>query len=205
MFSYLKFSISTFFRNKSSFRPLFLWCRFLNSIRNIMSGPLFYTLSSCIACNAIELFALDETIRRKEFDTTITVTATALLIEIAMVYILAHYSEKVTDHFSEVVEFVYIDLLWYNLTTAQQKCLVLPILREKKGFRLDGYGIFYCSMETFLAVCFFYILISWWQIMVVHLSFWIKPRRNLLFLSFFFLQIMRASISYFIIMRQLSG
>lgn len=118
-----------------------------------MSGPLFYTLSSCIAYISFESFALDETFRRKEYDTTVTVTLTALFIEIAMVYILSHHSEKVTAWSFEIVNYVYVDLLWYNLTAAQQRCLVLSICRAQKGFRLVGYGIFYCSMETFLKVC----------------------------------------------------
>lgn len=117
-----------------------------------MSGPLFYTLSSCIVYIAIEFLALDETFRRKEFDSMVVVTGNALLITVAMVYVLSHYSEKLTTHSYEIADFIYIDLFWYNLTSAQQKRLVLPICRAHKGFRLVGFGIFYCSMESFLKV-----------------------------------------------------
>lgn len=130
--------------------------RFLNSIRTIMSGPLFFTLSSCIVYIAIEFLALDETFRRQDFDTTLLVTVNALLITIAMVYILSFYSEKLTTHSYEIAHMVYVDLLWYKLTAAQQKPLVLSICRANKYFRLVGYGIFYCSMETFLKVRWFF-------------------------------------------------
>lgn len=52
----------------------------------------------------------------------------------------------------EISQIIYSDLQWFNLPILQQKRLVLIIGRAQKTFRLNGFGIFDCSLEMFWKV-----------------------------------------------------
>lgn len=156
-FSIRIFSLEYFFQIWSLFEYFFTKYfispgRLLDQIGFIMTGPLFFELSSCIIGTVFELLALDQTIQDQQLDATVVVSANALSIHVSMVYILCHYAEKLTAQSIEVSRMVYYDLLWYKLSVRQQKNIIMPLRRAQKLFKLDGYGIFACSMELFLNV-----------------------------------------------------
>lgn len=124
----------------------------MQTIRYIMTGPLFFELSSCIIGTVCELLALDQTIQEQQIDASVFVSADALGIHVSMVYILCHFAEKLSNQSFNVTRIIYYDLVWYNLSVERQKCMVLPICRSQESFKLTGYGIFDCSMEIFLKV-----------------------------------------------------
>lgn len=126
--------------------------RLLQNIQCIMSWPLFFELSCCIIATVCELLTMDQIFEEQNFDAYILISINCLGIHISMVYVLCHYSEKLTNHSFSVNKVIYTDLLWYNLSNQQQKNLLLPMCCSQKTFQLTGCGIFDCSMEMFLKV-----------------------------------------------------
>lgn len=119
-----------------------------------MSGPLFFELLSVIIIIVLELLALDYAIQVKQFDSTLILMGSCFLIHMSTLSVLCHHSECLTTKSDEISEIIYSDLKWFNLPISQQKLLVLSIGRAHKTFRLEGFGIFDCSLEMFLKVEF---------------------------------------------------
>lgn len=121
-------------------------------MKAIMSGPLFFELLGFIIITVSELMAVEHAIKEQQFDSTLILTGTGMLINTSTLSFLCNYSEHLTTKCNEVASITYSDLLWYGLPVSQQKLLTLPLSRAKGTFRLDGFGIFNCSMEVFLKV-----------------------------------------------------
>lgn len=134
------------------FDNFFFSCRLLQYVRRIMTGPLFFDLSSCIIATVFELLSIDNDIQNQRYDSNTFTNVSTLGLHNTMLFILCHFSEKFTDRSYDVGDVIYSDLLWYKLSIRQQKLLILPIQRAQKLFRLRGYGIFDCSLELFLKV-----------------------------------------------------
>lgn len=126
--------------------------RLMYNVRTMMSLPLFIELSSCIISTVLELLAIDYMFQEKHIDTTFATSAGTLSIHMTMVFILCFYAEKYTNQSFEVVNTVYCDLLWYNLSKNQQIFIILAIRRSQQQFWLEALGIFNGSMEIFLKV-----------------------------------------------------
>lgn len=168
-----------------------MYRRLLDNTKRIMSGPLFFELLSVIIIIVFELLALDYAIMVKQFDSMLILIGCCLIMHMSTLFILCHHSECLTTNSNEISKFIYCDCQWYKLPNSQQKLLTLPISRSQKPFRLDGFGIFDCSQEMFLKVNFCEVF--FFQIHVMYLMF------MLIF------QIIRLSISYYIVMRKLKA
>lgn len=95
---------------------------------------------------------MDQTIQDQQVDATVIVSANALGIHVSMVYILCHYAEKLTTQSFKVTRMVYSDLLWYQMPIRQEKTIIMPLQRAQLQFRLEGYGIYSCSLHLFVTV-----------------------------------------------------
>lgn len=185
-----------FFRRNYGYcivQPLFCF-RFINSVRAIMTGPLFIEFSSCIISIVLELLAIDNMIKQKSKDSTFATSAGTLSIHMTMVYFLCIYGEHFANQCFNVTKTVYSDLLWYKLPIKQQNFVIFSICRSQKRFQLEGLSIFNASMEIFSKVR----KISHFFPTIVYLF-------TMILLIDFISQIIRTSISYFIIMRQLKA
>lgn len=173
-----------------------IFYRLLQNIKQIMSGPLFFELLCVIVITVCELLSLDYAITEHQFDSMLILIVCCLLIHMSMLSLLSHHSENLTTKSYDIANITYLDLQWYNLTVSQQKLLVLPIIRAQKTFRLEGFGILDCSLEMFLKV------ISMNFFRIYKCSF--QSRKQKLINSYSF-QIIRSSISYFMVMRKLKN
>lgn len=117
-----------------------------------MNGPLFFELLSVIIIIVCELLSLDYAIKEHQFDSMLILIGCCFLIHLLMLSVLCHHSENLTTKSYEIGNITFLDLQWYNLSVSQQKLLVLPIARAQKTYRLEGFGIFDCSLEMFLKV-----------------------------------------------------
>lgn len=116
----------------------------------MMKGILFFQLLSCVTNAAFALFALDLTLGELNFDTLITIMSTINVLSSTFIY--CYFADGVTSDLLEIGDIFY-NSLWYKLPLREQKLLFLPIQRAQKEFRLDGFGMVYCTLETFGAVC----------------------------------------------------
>lgn len=123
---------------------------------------MFYVSSTCILDIAFELLALDRAVQDNQIDLALLINASALMIHMVLLFILCFFSEKFTYRSYDVTDLIYGDLLWYKLPNKQQKLLILAICRAQKYFRLNGYGVFDCSLELFSKVIhgIFFMLVS---------------------------------------------
>lgn len=119
-----------------------------------MSGPIFFVRSSCIITTISELLALDESIENARIDIELLSSATVMCIHVSLVFVLCYSAEQLTAQLNRIAESVYIDVNWFNLPIPQQKALKMIICRARLTFRLTGYDIFICSIESFLKVLF---------------------------------------------------
>lgn len=114
-----------------------------------MSGPLFYELSSCIVGTVMEFLAFDHMVQQEHISRLVFTDTAAILLHTLMVFVFCYFAEKCAAHSFQIVDLVYCDLLWYNLPVYEQKLVILPMSRAQIKFRLDGFGIFDATMETF--------------------------------------------------------
>lgn len=109
---------------------------------------LFYITLDCTVVIALNLyvFELIDTI-----DLQIMAALIDLLNMVFMTFSYFYLSERITADLLEIGDIFY-DSLWYRLPAKQQRLLVLPIERAQRVFRLNGLGLFDCSLATFLTV-----------------------------------------------------
>lgn len=128
----------------------------LQNVRHIMSGPLFFALSTCIICMMLELLAIDQAVNQRTLRIYMAISASILCTQLGMAFVLCDFAENASDQSQKISQILYMELLWYKMTITHQKLLMLPIREGQKMIQLNGFGIIICSMEQFLKVSFFY-------------------------------------------------
>lgn len=120
-----------------------------------MSFPLFSDLLTCALVIAFNLLLLDST---DHFDLRIATSLYNVFTITSLTFIFCLVSEKITEALFGIGDAFY-ESPWYFLSSQHQKHLVLIIARSQRELRLEGLGIFFCSLGTFAQViCEFYDL-----------------------------------------------
>lgn len=153
-----------------------------------MSAPIFIQLIGCVVYAAFNLLALDDSMKELNFD--VYVCLDTLVCQICINFVYCRFAENLSTLSSNVSSVVY-DLDWYKLPLAEQEFLLFSIRQAQKPFQLKGFKILPCTLENFLAVsakvekCYAY---------ENEFNFYIR-----------LYQLLRSSISYFLIIRQLKS
>lgn len=108
-------------------------------------------LTSTVVCTisiALNLYAL-------ELNNTISAEAMDALFDLFLVVMLmftyCYLSERVTADLFDIGDIFY-NVDWFQLPVNQQRFLVLPIQRSQRELRLQGLGLFDCSLAIFSSV-----------------------------------------------------
>lgn len=133
---------------------LFPSCSVAIMTNNIMSIPVFSDLLTCALVIAFNLLLLESI---DHFDLQIASSFYNMSTVVALTFIFCFLSENITSALLRVGDGVY-ESCWYRLPVRKQKQVTLPILRSQCVFRLEGLGLIYCSLETFVRVISFLIV-----------------------------------------------
>lgn len=151
----LKYFTILFFSLKStlicviSFHYYFLlFRRFMDNIRNLSSGILFSALLSFVLFLTLNFFAFDQS---SVINMTTIVNLAGFLTYLTLGYTYCYFSENITANSFKIGYDAY-NSKWTEMTTREQKAIMLAIGRSQKEFRLSGLGLIDCSMMTFLSV-----------------------------------------------------
>lgn len=118
----------------------------MGNIQNLMSGIIFTVLLGCVLAIALAFISLDQF---KYNNLLININCASLFLIIR--YIYCHFSEKMAST-SDVIGDVLYDSSWYEMSTIEQKAIILMIQRSQRKFRLTGLGLVDCSLASFLTV-----------------------------------------------------
>lgn len=154
-----------------------------------MTVPLFFEFSHCILETVFELLAMDQAIQNLQFYALVIFNLSVLGFHLTLLFFLCLFSEKFTDRSYDVGEFIYLNVSWMDLPIQHQKTLMFVICRAQKHFRLNGCGIFDCSLDLFSRVNFVHSF-------EFEIDFFIFKNDHIF-------QIIKSSISYFLVMREL--
>lgn len=113
---------------------------------DIMGIPLFSDLLTCalvIAFNLLLLASIDY------IDLQIVSSLLNVSTVVLMTFVFCYLSENISESLSGIDNAFY-ESSWYFLHVQHQKSIIMAIAR--RGFRLDGLGLIYCSLETFARV-----------------------------------------------------
>lgn len=77
----------------------------------------------------------------------------ALLCSLIPTFLYCYFADGVTVNLFEIGDIFYKSM-WYKLPNQKQRLLILPIQRSQRIFRLHGYKIVDCTLESFAAVGF---------------------------------------------------
>lgn len=103
---------------------------------------------TCIIGIAFNAFVIEisETFTLETF-----VAVADLCIVIGVTFAHFYLSEQVTSDLLAIADIFY-NSTWYRLPARQQKLVVLPIQRADRDLRLNGLGMFECSLSVFATV-----------------------------------------------------
>lgn len=138
------------------------------------------------------MLALENSFNAGQFDATVFLNILSWTSYIGMLFIFCYFGEKLSIQSSVVGNIIFDDVLWYKLPISHQKLALIIINRSKKSFQLRGYDIFDCSLPIFVNVCISY-------------SFNLHNFYIVFMKIFAIFQILRTSVSYFLIMRKLKN
>lgn len=131
------------------------------SLCDMMEFIIFNITFTCIIVIACNLFII-ETNDALSFPIIVALADVITLVGLSFIYF--YVSERITSKMMEIGDIFYHSA-WYRLPTKQQSCLILPIQRAQREFRLRGLGLYDCSLPVFFSV---------WQ------SFYLNKDRNLI-------------------------
>lgn len=114
-----------------------------------MQSILFYQLVNCGIFIAFGLFGMDQSLREINFDTFMCLAA--LICALIPIFIYCYHADGLSEDLLEIGDIFYATK-WYKLSNQEQKIMMLPIQRAQRIFRLNGYKVIDCSLETFLTV-----------------------------------------------------
>lgn len=133
-------------RDHFPFRNAF---RIGENVRDIMDGVLFYQMVCCTTLIAFGLAAFERNSGQMSIDLLISMSSLCAQLFSAFVY--CTFADSITTNLASVADILY-DALWYRQIFCSQKYLVLSMQRAQRPFRLHGYRICDCSLETFSKV-----------------------------------------------------
>lgn len=114
----------------------------------VMSIPLFSDLLTCALVIAFNLLLLESI---DYIDLQILSSLLNVSTVVLMTFIFCYLSENISGTLSGIDNAFY-ESPWYFLPVQQQRPIILAIAR--RGFRLDGLGLIYCSLDTFARVIY---------------------------------------------------
>lgn len=119
----------------------------------MMQSILFYQLITCVLFIACSIFALDQSISKREIDFNSFMNLTSLLCSLIPTFLYCHFADGLTVNLFGIGNIFYSSM-WYKLPSQKQKLLIPSIQRAQRIFRLNGYKIIDCSLEIFASVRF---------------------------------------------------
>lgn len=156
----------------------------MKSTKDFMSAPQFFQFIIFVAYTVLAIRSSEESLQNLTLESVACFFC--LFWELILIYALCHFATNITKGSLEMASVAY-NIRWYGLSMTQQK-MILPIIRQGQiHFTLDGY-IFSSSVETFASVRNIVKIIN----VIILIS------------TMFFLQLMRSSFSYYVVLRQLS-
>lgn len=120
----------------------------INRIAWLMSEIIFVMLLSCVIYFSVCLFSLDQV---TEIDSTLRLRLMAPMPVLIVTWVYCYYSEATTKNSFAIASTAY-DSMWYNISTEQQKAIILILARAQRVFRLQGLGLIDCSFRIYLSV-----------------------------------------------------
>lgn len=121
----------------------------MNDIQILFNGPLLIQFIVFVALIAITLLWFDQNVHNMGIDILFAVNC--LLSESLLNWISCKYGSNLTICFLKMGNIAY-SALWYRFPLSERHSVRMIIRRAHTEFNLTGYGLFNCSMDTFLAV-----------------------------------------------------
>lgn len=165
------------------FEPFWFLFRILDKFHKSMSGVLFFQLLSCASFFALTLFSLN---KADTIESQVFIDIQNISMYLVLCFVYSHYSENISAKSVKLADVIYCTN-WYEMPLEEQKTIILMIMRSQKEYRFDGYGMVHCSLANFWTVCGTLLNCSDINFSMEHCSF----------------QIVRASISYYLVVRNL--
>lgn len=149
-----------------------IYCRLMDNIKIIMSGPLFFQLLVYAVFIAVNLLQLDEVLLNsaqlvtfkklnsknclpfqtlQNFDFGILLNLNSLITQIIFNYISCSYANNVTVQSLSAADIAF-SVPWYAFPMTRQHFIMQMIQRAQKPFYLKGYNIVECSLATYFNV-----------------------------------------------------
>lgn len=123
----------------------------MGSLCELMELILFNTIFVCVVVIACNLYVIDSN-NTLSYEIIVALIDASSLVGLSFLYF--YFSERITTNLSEI-DYVFYQSEWYRLTPKQQVRLVVPMQRAQREFRLNGLGVFDCSLPVFLSVRYF--------------------------------------------------
>lgn len=121
----------------------------MSRIEKLLSGPLFFLYLDFVIFIAFGLLSLDQGVQDLSFE--IVLSMDCLLTQILLTFIFSSYADNLTLCSSNVANSAY-GSLWYKLPLSQRSLNLMIIRRSQRTFYLNGFKMFFCSMQTFQEV-----------------------------------------------------
>lgn len=161
----------------------------MKSTKNLLSGPQFFQFLIFVSIIVLTVRSIEKNLQN--FGIEFIVCMDCFLVQLIFIYVECHFASKIMGKSTRLAGIIY-NFRWYELPLKQQR-LVIPIIRQGQiPFTLDGYGFFSCTLETFAQVFLHFSNLNLSNINKYN-SY-----------SIHFVQLMQSSLSYYLVLRQLS-
>lgn len=129
-----------------------------DDLQTVMAGSFFFQMVVCAAFLAVALLSIE--MNHESIASDVFVNLFSLFLQIYLNYTSCSYAQTITTRSAQVANDFY-SILWYKLPCDQQRMIGKAIHQSQQPFNLQGYKMFTCNMETFLAVCENRVTFSW--------------------------------------------
>lgn len=143
-------------------------------LQTILAGSFFFQMVVCAIFLAIILLSIEQ--NRQGITNDVIINFFCLLLEILLNFTSCSYAQTLTTRSLEVADDFY-NVFWYKLPCDQQLMILQAVQQAQQPFYLQGYKMFTCSMETFLAVMKIQFLPKTNEF-VINFAFAVKTRHN---------------------------
>lgn len=115
-----------------------------------MSGPIFCQLFSYVTTITINILILDRSMSESGGN-LLTLGLNALVAQTAYTWTLCYYASEMSAKINLFALETYASA-WYNCTVAEQRIICMILTFGQQEVRFSGFGIIYCSLQTFVTV-----------------------------------------------------
>lgn len=117
--------------------------------KELSSAPQFFQFLIFVLTSVLTFLTFEQSLQHVTFASLACVNV--LSLQLFLLYVLCYFGTEITIK-STTIPFSIYNIRWYYLPLQQQKMIAAIIRQGQVPYKLDGFKIFSCSLETFAQV-----------------------------------------------------